>query len=130
MHINVMTSLWYCINFQGFRGRSKNCYSLAVRRVQKALQYQYVSRRLKKRDMRSVSVWCMGYDVWYMGYDVWHGIWCVTYGIWCVTYGIWLLVTHFLSQQTFFSRCGLPELTLPPENTTSTTPPSCSRWQG
>ncbi|XP_031571264.1 uncharacterized protein LOC116305477 [Actinia tenebrosa] len=39
---------------KGFRGRSKNCYSLAVRRVQKALQYQYVSRHLKKRDMRSL----------------------------------------------------------------------------
>lgn len=41
--------------FQGFRGRSKNCYSIAIRRVHKALQYQYVSRRLKKREMRSVS---------------------------------------------------------------------------
>ena len=41
---------------QGFRGRSKNVYSIAVRRVHKALQYQYVSRKLKKRDMRSVSM--------------------------------------------------------------------------
>ena len=41
--------------WQGFRGRAKNCYSIAVRRVQKALQYQYISRRLKKREMRSVS---------------------------------------------------------------------------
>ena len=39
---------------QGFRGRRKNCYSLAVRSVHKALQYQYISRRLKKRDMRKV----------------------------------------------------------------------------
>ena len=50
----VFTLVLRC--FQGFRGRSKNCYSLAVRRVHKALQYQYVSRRLKKRDMRSVSL--------------------------------------------------------------------------
>lgn len=48
---------WICFAsvFQGFRGRSKNCYSIAIRRVHKALQYQYVSRRLKKREMRSVS---------------------------------------------------------------------------
>lgn len=39
---------------QGFRGRRKNCYSLAVRSVHKALQYQYISRKLKKRDMRKV----------------------------------------------------------------------------
>lgn len=45
----------FYLRVQGFRGRSKNCYSLAVRRVHKALQYQYTSRRLKKRDMRSVS---------------------------------------------------------------------------
>ena len=31
-------------------------YSIAVRRVHKALQYQYVSRKLKKRDMRSVGI--------------------------------------------------------------------------
>ncbi|EDO38461.1 predicted protein [Nematostella vectensis] len=41
---------------KGFRGRSKNCYSIAIRRVQKALQYQYTSRRLKKRDMRSLWI--------------------------------------------------------------------------
>ena len=43
-------------SLQGFRGRSKNCYSIAIRRVQKALQYQYISRKLKKREMRSVSI--------------------------------------------------------------------------
>jgi large subunit ribosomal protein L20 len=41
---------------KGFRGRSKNCYSLAIRRVHKALQYQYISRRLKKRDMRRLWI--------------------------------------------------------------------------
>ncbi|XP_065842428.1 large ribosomal subunit protein bL20-like [Oscarella lobularis] len=45
---------------KGFRGRSKNCYSLAVRRVHKALQYQYTSRRLKKRDMRSLWIQRIG----------------------------------------------------------------------
>ncbi|KAK3709921.1 hypothetical protein QZH41_020030 [Actinostola sp. cb2023] len=44
----------HCFENKGFRGRSKNCYSLAVRRVHKALQYQYASRRLKKREMRSL----------------------------------------------------------------------------
>ena len=39
---------------QGFRGRRRNCYSLAVRAAHKALQYAYISRRLKKRDMRKV----------------------------------------------------------------------------
>ena len=42
------------VEFQGFRGRRKNCYSLAVRAAHKALQYAYVGRRLKKRDMRKV----------------------------------------------------------------------------
>jgi len=41
---------------KGFRGRSKNCYSIAIRRVQKALQYQYISRKLKKREMRSLWI--------------------------------------------------------------------------
>lgn len=41
---------------KGFRGRSKNCYSIAIRRVHKALQYQYISRRLKKREMRSLWI--------------------------------------------------------------------------
>jgi len=39
---------------QGFRGRRKNCYSLAVRAAHKALQYAYVGRKLKKREMRKV----------------------------------------------------------------------------
>ena len=37
---------------KGFRGRSKNCFGLALRRVHKALQYKYISRRLKKRNIR------------------------------------------------------------------------------
>eukprot|EP00128_Syssomonas_multiformis_P003778 Colp12_sorted_trinity150504_noHs@12077 len=41
---------------KGYRGRSKNCFRLAKNRLEKALQYQYASRRLKKRDMRSLWI--------------------------------------------------------------------------
>ncbi len=34
---------------KGFRGRAKNCFRLAIRRVEKGLQYAYHSRKLKKR---------------------------------------------------------------------------------
>ena len=33
---------------KGYRGRSKNCYSIALRRVQKALQYAYRDRKVRK----------------------------------------------------------------------------------
>ena len=38
---------------KGFRGRAKNCYRIAIRAVEKALQAVYVSRRLKKRTVRT-----------------------------------------------------------------------------
>ena len=41
---------------KGFRGRSKNCFKLAKARVEKALQYAYRSRRLIKRDFRSLWI--------------------------------------------------------------------------
>ncbi|EFA74733.1 hypothetical protein PPL_11764 [Heterostelium album PN500] len=41
---------------KGFYGRSKNCKSLARERVEKSLEYNYVSRRLVKRDMRSMWI--------------------------------------------------------------------------
>lgn len=41
---------------KGFRGRSKNCYAIAKHRVQKALQYAYVERRLRKRNMRRLWI--------------------------------------------------------------------------
>merc|ERR1711974_9912 len=41
---------------KGFRGRRKNCYSLAIRAVHKALQRQYISRKLKKREMRKLHI--------------------------------------------------------------------------
>jgi len=37
---------------KGMRGRAKNCYRLAIRRVEKGLQYAYKGRKMKKRIMR------------------------------------------------------------------------------
>ena len=37
---------------KGFRGRAKNCYKLALRRVVKGLQHAYRGRKLKKRIAR------------------------------------------------------------------------------
>ena len=42
---------------KGFRGRAKNCYRIAVKRVQKALQYSYRDRRQKRRSAR--KLWIM-----------------------------------------------------------------------
>lgn len=41
---------------KGFRGRSRNCYRIAKPRVDKALQYAYVGRKLKKRDARKLWI--------------------------------------------------------------------------
>jgi large subunit ribosomal protein L20 len=41
---------------EGYRGRSKNCYRLAINRVEKGLQYAYRDRRNKKRDFRSLWI--------------------------------------------------------------------------
>ena len=38
---------------KGFRGRAKSCFRLAIRRVEKGLQYAYRSRRQKKRLART-----------------------------------------------------------------------------
>lgn len=37
---------------KGYYGRGKNCITVAAPRVDKALQYAYIERKLKKRDMR------------------------------------------------------------------------------
>lgn len=42
---------------KGYRGRSKNCFSVAIRRVEKAWQYGYRDRRTKKREWR--KLWIM-----------------------------------------------------------------------
>ena len=41
---------------KGYRGRSKNCYRIALRRVEKALQYAYRDRKTKKRDFRGLWI--------------------------------------------------------------------------
>jgi large subunit ribosomal protein L20 len=41
---------------KGFRGRAKNCVSIARSRVMKALQYSYQGRKNKKRDFRKLWI--------------------------------------------------------------------------
>ena len=41
---------------EGFRGRRKNCFKLAKRAVEKALQFSYRDRRAKKRDFRGLWI--------------------------------------------------------------------------
>lgn len=41
---------------KGFFNRRKNCIRIGALRVDRALQYQYKSRRMKKRDMRSLWI--------------------------------------------------------------------------
>ena len=41
---------------KGYRGRSKNCFRVAIERVEKALSYAYRDRRNRKRDFRSLWI--------------------------------------------------------------------------
>jgi large subunit ribosomal protein L20 len=41
---------------KGYQGRSSDAYRLALRRVEKALQYQYRDRRNRKRDFRALWI--------------------------------------------------------------------------
>jgi len=41
---------------KGFRGRSKNCFRLALEKFEKAMQYMYRDRRNRKRDIRSLWI--------------------------------------------------------------------------
>ncbi len=41
---------------KGYRGRSKNCFRIAIQKVEKALQYAYRDRRAKKRDFRALWI--------------------------------------------------------------------------
>src|SRR5258707_15655045 len=41
---------------KGYRGRSKNCFRIALQRVEKALQYAYRDRRNRKRDFRGLWI--------------------------------------------------------------------------
>ena len=40
---------------QGFRGKRKNCFSIAVRAAERAMQNAYIGRKEKKRTMRQVQ---------------------------------------------------------------------------
>mmetsp|Transcript_9511 Transcript_9511/g.13498 ORF Transcript_9511/g.13498 Transcript_9511/m.13498 type:complete len:157 (-) Transcript_9511:65-535(-) len=41
---------------KGYRGRSKNCYSIAIRRVHRAWQYAYRDRKVKRREWRKLWI--------------------------------------------------------------------------
>ena len=41
---------------KGYRGRSKNCFRIAIRRVEKAWQYAYRDRRVKHREWRKLWI--------------------------------------------------------------------------
>ncbi len=41
---------------KGYRGRGKNVFRVAVERVEKALQYAYRDRRVRKRNFRSLWI--------------------------------------------------------------------------
>lgn len=41
---------------KGYRGRSKNCFRVAIQSVEKGLQYAYRDRRTKKRDFRKLWI--------------------------------------------------------------------------
>ena len=41
---------------KGYRGRSRNCYRIALQRVEKALQYAYRDRRTRKRRFRALWI--------------------------------------------------------------------------
>jgi large subunit ribosomal protein L20 len=41
---------------KGFRGRAKNCFSIAIRRLQKSWQYAYRDRKVQKREWRKLWI--------------------------------------------------------------------------
>lgn len=41
---------------KGYRGRSKNCFRIAIEKVEKGLQYAYRDRRTRKRDFRALWI--------------------------------------------------------------------------
>ena len=41
---------------RGYRGRNKNTFRAAIRRVEKGLQYAYRDRRVRKRNFRSLWI--------------------------------------------------------------------------
>jgi large subunit ribosomal protein L20 len=41
---------------KGYRGRAKNCYRIAIEKVEKALRYAYRDRKARKRDFRALWI--------------------------------------------------------------------------
>ncbi len=41
---------------KGYRGRAKNCYRVAIEKVEKGLKYAYRDRRAKKRSFRALWI--------------------------------------------------------------------------
>ena len=41
---------------KGYRGRAKNCFRVAIEKVEKALRYAYRDRRAKKREFRGLWI--------------------------------------------------------------------------
>jgi large subunit ribosomal protein L20 len=41
---------------KGYYGRGKSCYRIAKQRVMKAMQYEYISRKHKKRNMKKMWI--------------------------------------------------------------------------
>lgn len=41
---------------KGYRGRSKSCFTVAIEKVEKGLQYAYRDRRNRKRDFRGLWI--------------------------------------------------------------------------
>ena len=41
---------------KGYRGRAKNCFKVAIEKVEKGLQYAYRDRRVRKRDFRGLWI--------------------------------------------------------------------------
>mmetsp|Transcript_37130 Transcript_37130/g.63757 ORF Transcript_37130/g.63757 Transcript_37130/m.63757 type:complete len:175 (-) Transcript_37130:180-704(-) len=45
---------------KGYRGRAKNCYRIAIRRVEKGLRYAFRDRKAKKREARQTWIMQVG----------------------------------------------------------------------
>ena len=41
---------------KGYRGRAKNCFRIAIQKVEKALRYSYRDRKVRKRDFRGLWI--------------------------------------------------------------------------
>jgi len=53
---------------KGFRGRASTCFRIAVRKTQKAMQYAYIGRKIKKRDFRALWIVRINAALREMGY--------------------------------------------------------------